>query len=200
MLPTSDCWAGYSWRWRRFCWPLSGWSSPSGRRSPPRCGILFFRIPLAPWRRPGGAGSPPQEAPCAWKGEPSKGPEPGEEAPRHACAGRACRGFLQTLQELAQAVGKASQEPAEKAPPEPVRPVHLPGRGGGRRPRGHLVRPGVQRGLLRLRGCCLGCCPAGARRSPWTWITSSREHRVDFSARGVHPGVVFIGRRAYTTV
>ena len=71
---------------------------------------LFFRIPLAPGKEE--EPPPPQEAPPPEEAPP-KGPGLGKKL--HAMLRReGLRGFLQTLQELAQAVGKASKSLLKK--------------------------------------------------------------------------------------
>ena len=76
---------------------------------------LFFRIPLAPGKEE----EPPRPKRRPRRGSASQGPRPGEEAPRHAAPGGPAGLFADTAG-AGPGGGEGLQEPAEKAPPEPV--------------------------------------------------------------------------------
>ena len=154
---------------------------------------LFFRIPLAPGKEE--EPPPPQEPPPPGD-EPPKGPGLGKKL--HAMLRReGLRGFLQTLQELAQAVGKASKSLLKKLRLNRF-DLYICLGGEEDAAQGAILY-GQVCGLLRLRGAVWAAAlPAqGGLRGPGLPQPGAPG---GFFRGGVHPGVVFIGRRAYTTV
>ena len=148
---------------------------------------LFFRIPLASGKE---EGPPPPQETLPPEEAPPKGPGLGKKL--HAMLRReGLRGFLQTLQELAQAVGKASKSLLKKPPPEPGSTCTSAWAGRRTPPKGPSCTARCAARPTPPAGRCLGCCPAGARRSPWTWITTAGSTGWSFFRGGVHPGVDF---------
>ena len=129
---------------------------------------LFFRIPLAPGKEE--EPPSPQEAPPPGD-EPPKGPGLGKKL--HAMLRReGLRGFLQTLQELAQAVGKASKSLLKKLRLNRF-DLYICLGGEEDAAQGAILYGQVCGAAYSACGALFGCCPAGARRSPWTWITTA---------------------------
>lgn len=137
---------------------------------------LFFRIPLAPGKEeppPPQEPSPPEEA-------PPKGPGLGKKL--HAMLRReGLRGFLQTLQELAQAVGKASKSLLKKLRLNRF-DLYICLGGEEDAAQGAILYGQVCGAAYSACGALFGLLPCRRKAVSVDLDYHSREHRVDFSA------------------
>lgn len=138
---------------------------------------LFFRIPLAPGKEeeppPPQETLPPEEA-------PPKGPGLGKKL--HAMLRReGLRGFLQTLQELAQAVGKASKSLLKKLRLNRF-DLHICLGGEEDAAQGAILYGQVCGAAYSACGALFGLLPCRRKAVSVDLDYHSREYRVDFSA------------------
>ena len=138
---------------------------------------LFFRIPLAPGKEE--EPPPPQEAPPPEEAPP-KGPGLGKKL--HAMLRReGLRGFLQTLQELAQAVGKASKSLLKKLRLNRF-DLYICLGGEEDAAQGAILYGQVCGAAYSACGALFGLLPCRRKAVSVDLDYHSREHRVDFSA------------------